>query len=1408
MFDSDADLVRVASEAVDAYRARAAGADDGEAGGAAAGGAGGARGAAPGGAVAGSDTVDEFEVDEAACAAVEARVVALLTDEDKLALAREGDAAATASLVDAIRDLSEVLVVEAASDAAAARRRWDALRSDTHPHRRSNELASVLAELREATSTDEGRVSAEAASLRARVASIPRELAPAARLHGWACAQFDRGLRPVLMLDELMADARSSRTGARAPPAAAAGAPAGKKKKMSNRARRAATVSAVFGRAAGISNVATLGLPVDEMGNGVGDEADLAPDGAFKDTGARVVLIALYNDGMTDDFSGVRGHLEVKGFEVEYFRSLPPVDALVDLLEGQGTQLWIISGSGTTLTPAHCDVIEARWRDGMGLYLLCDNEPFIGDFNMLATCLGLPNMTGNVPAGDYACVDNNAAAAGLQVNGPHGFLRRDHEITTGIQRLFVGITVATCSQEEAEAHGFDVILRVNEQENRVVTAYRPPRRAFEAAPVKGDKDHSACGPVAIEGAFTRLYVKTDTAGTKRFVTNVAIVLGALQGDARRERLVACRAMTQAVLRSFALRGGAPAARAAVPMEDVPAPSPASGGDAAPEAARAAPAAAVEGGAVDDAAAEGGDGVLALDGAFTGECSITMEEGPLALFLGPALPEDALADDWTLNNVLGVRLPAGVVLPQPVGLDLARAVVCGGLHDGRNPYTGEVVQNVLPMVSLQPAVNRAAVGEVLCLTLLGGRATPGVGFQVMFAHAVTQAVAMDRKALARVGATRARGEDADAVRAAYAAARADLMEDMEEEGGGLDVVRRLMLFLATQIAQHVHVPATFEMGGTSVPLGEALVFYATACDAVTEQRKSLQMAAAMTMAMTHPQLHSVAGGGAPDVVAAAYKLARRALMRELLEVLLAARKTQLEKCRVLTAEGTVTPLLDAARAANALAAVAHNTELGGLMCVPRGAGGAGTPTREAVLAHAWRVANDINGVIAEMRGGAAPEAARGGAGGDGADAEPTFGERRSTETWQAVEAVELMVGRPLITDDEVALLLGFAMVQRDNEVTRMRSKLWLGAFLSTAVGRALWDAEAATTRPVAGVVLSGGDKAPQKPEAASGDADGADGAEGGADAGAAAAPEKDAEPQEDAGAAAATEPAPTVVGPADWTGASVLRSLRWGVYATDASWDGKAAAPFITTYGPAVTHVVTPTGVEWCCDPTAVDPAQVTEGAEVVETIKHARNALLRRVWHSVRSTAYPHGPLTEKELNAEATNMARTTSDGEAEAAAVAGRARAEAAASPAVALYNHLRAPFASQAPVVALGSFCISLHRAVQTVLRAHEFSSAVERTPEMERAVAEWLVLCKQQVGSVEDPWHRARIAAVIDSYLVCRARGDADPSNRPDRVAGPRDAAGREPLCLSFADRLRAELPHAQRLYRSRAEAARA
>lgn len=237
----------------------------------------------------------------------------------------------------------------------------------------------------------------------------------------------------------------------------------------------------------------------DSFGNAAGATYDLAVDGAFE--GQTVAVIQLYT-GEGFDFSKPRAALAKKGFSVyRWSNQPPPAKELREKLK-KASQFWLISGSQRLLNDDHLAVIKDFFDSGRGVYIWGDNTPYHADANFVASALFDSDMQGSYVGDTVVHMKHKKSKSGVLPN---------HLLTTGLEHIFEGITIAQIKL----VGGLQPLIWSSD--GNVVTAYydQGGKRAI------------------LDGGFTRLYLKWDTAGTGRYVKNAAAWLANYErfGDA-------------------------------------------------------------------------------------------------------------------------------------------------------------------------------------------------------------------------------------------------------------------------------------------------------------------------------------------------------------------------------------------------------------------------------------------------------------------------------------------------------------------------------------------------------------------------------------------------------------------------------------------------------------------------------------------------------------------------------------------------------------------------------------------------------------------------------------------------------------------------------------------------------------
>lgn len=226
---------------------------------------------------------------------------------------------------------------------------------------------------------------------------------------------------------------------------------------------------------------------MDKYGNPEGPDFDLVKDGAFK--GLQIAVLHLYT-GEGFGFDLPTAALAEKGFTVKRWKHSPPSASELQKTLNKSCQLWIISDQTIKLKADHLAVIREYFLSGRGVYIWGDNHPYFADANAVAAILFNGQLSGDTQGDKVVYHQKRNGAAGMV---------QTHQICSGLECIYEGITIATIASNRLLQ---PVVFGSNG--NLVVAAH----------------DQDGCRAL-IDGGFTRLYHKWDTAGTGRYVKNAA-----------------------------------------------------------------------------------------------------------------------------------------------------------------------------------------------------------------------------------------------------------------------------------------------------------------------------------------------------------------------------------------------------------------------------------------------------------------------------------------------------------------------------------------------------------------------------------------------------------------------------------------------------------------------------------------------------------------------------------------------------------------------------------------------------------------------------------------------------------------------------------------------------------------------
>jgi hypothetical protein len=229
----------------------------------------------------------------------------------------------------------------------------------------------------------------------------------------------------------------------------------------------------------------------DVFGNPMGNQYDLIEDGMLE---GKIYVLNLCSEECCLDYPRVA--LQKKGLEIVEDISPPTIANFKKKLDS-ACQFWIVSGRVARINTEIIRAVEEYYHKGHGVYIWGDNDPYYADGNMISSKLFNISMSGD-SYGDQVislCTENRKVGV---IPG--------HLISTGIVNIYEGITIAT--------------VQTN-------TFVKPLIYGSNGMVVAGFYEENGKKSI-IDGGFTRLYCKWNSAGTARYVVNAAIWLANLE----------------------------------------------------------------------------------------------------------------------------------------------------------------------------------------------------------------------------------------------------------------------------------------------------------------------------------------------------------------------------------------------------------------------------------------------------------------------------------------------------------------------------------------------------------------------------------------------------------------------------------------------------------------------------------------------------------------------------------------------------------------------------------------------------------------------------------------------------------------------------------------------------------------
>ena len=217
--------------------------------------------------------------------------------------------------------------------------------------------------------------------------------------------------------------------------------------------------------------------------------------------GKKILIACYYWEGEPLDsvpMNNVPGLLRKLGFEVDVLKApahlpdLSPYD-----------QLWIVSGMGGTFDESDAVKVERFLAAGKGVYVMADNTPYIHEANVIGRHLHQISFDGGYLGEQTISVmtadqikkliadamqkeDMDKLAEYRRAGYFNGtFYAEDHEILTGIKKLFEGCTISTMTKSP----DLEVIIRASDNQSLVAVSTEPGQR------------------IVYDGGFTRLYYR-------------------------------------------------------------------------------------------------------------------------------------------------------------------------------------------------------------------------------------------------------------------------------------------------------------------------------------------------------------------------------------------------------------------------------------------------------------------------------------------------------------------------------------------------------------------------------------------------------------------------------------------------------------------------------------------------------------------------------------------------------------------------------------------------------------------------------------------------------------------------------------------------------------------------------------
>jgi uncharacterized protein YegL len=231
----------------------------------------------------------------------------------------------------------------------------------------------------------------------------------------------------------------------------------------------------------------------DEFGNPVGKAFDLGGVDDERLKGEKILLYVSCLEAKHYDWHEAQSAVRERQVQMDVVFREGKCSIDRNMLKNY-TQLWLVSDQTITVSNEQVDIICEYVRNGNGLLIWVDNDPYFQDGNIIAGKLIGTLFSGNKPAGKIL-------VPGSKIS-PGYFI--EHPLTQGVNNLFEGLTICTISPAEhltilAQSHDGQMCMACYEHSNQRIVL---------------DTGFTKVSP----GSFQQ------TAGTARYFRNIAFWL--------------------------------------------------------------------------------------------------------------------------------------------------------------------------------------------------------------------------------------------------------------------------------------------------------------------------------------------------------------------------------------------------------------------------------------------------------------------------------------------------------------------------------------------------------------------------------------------------------------------------------------------------------------------------------------------------------------------------------------------------------------------------------------------------------------------------------------------------------------------------------------------------------------------